>query len=254
MASDRAQDLEPVVSTHLSTLAADSGVPGSGSETVRRVFSRYVCDNLDNSPERERGSGCTAPRSPCADFNPSTGVYRVSVDGHFLIRASLLLPAAAAARICSRVAMIISPARGDYERAEQLPSGGDLALLLHLRCGDCVSVQLLPSPAIESDPLATASESPLRELAEPTNVRLSVELAMRKRKREASSDEDEAAEGSAARAPRAARGAAGSGTGSDTEWSEGFSSDDSAHAAALPPAAVRRVTRRLNRSLGGPRP
>ena len=232
-----------MVSAHLSTLAADSNSSGSGSQTARRVFSRYV--------PAARGGGGSAPRALCGDFSASTGVYRVSVDGHFLIRASLLLPTVAAARICSRVAVIISSGDALFERAEQLPSGGDLALLLHLRRGDCVSVQLLPSPAIESDPLATADESPPRAPAEPIEVRFAVELAMRKRKREASSDEDEA-EGGGARAPRAARSATGSGTGSDTEWSEGFSSDDSAHAAALAPAAVRRITRRLNRSLGGP--
>lgn len=235
--SSREQDLVPVVSTHLRTLDDHCSASGSGSDAARLIFARY-------EPEANR------VRVLCREFNPSTGVYRVSVDGHFLIRASLLAHAAAPARIRSRIAVIVSHACGDSERAEQLPSGGALALLLHLRTGDCVSVQLLPSPASVNDPLATASESPSAEPAEPTTARFSVELAMRKRKRESSSDEDES-ERSAARAPQTARFTAGGGAGSDTDWSEGFSSDDSAHLAALPPASVRRITRRLNESLPG---
>jgi hypothetical protein len=237
--SSRDQDLAPVVSAHLSALDGSSSV----LDAARLVFSRYA-------PAARVGGARVggAPRALCGDFDPATGVYRVSVDGHFVVRASLLLHAAAAARICSRVAVIIAHARGDFERAEQLPSGGSVALLLHLRRGDCVSVQLLPRPEIEREPQATTTEPSLREPDEPTVVQFSVELAMRKRKRESSSDEDDASKRSLARAPRAARAGAGSGTSSDTDWSEGFSSDDSAHVAALPPACVRRITRRLRTS------
>jgi hypothetical protein len=231
--SSRDQDLAPVVSTDLSTLDGHICSSSSASNSGRLIFSRYA-------PAENVGG---LPRALCADFNTSSGVYRVSIDGHFLIRASLLFDPTAAAQMCSRVAVIISHASGDFERAEQLPSGGSVALLLHLRRDDCVSVQLLPGLVVDSDLPAPTPAPSSRESARPTVVRFSVELAMRKRKRESSSDEDEAGR-STARAPRAARSSADSGTGSDTEWSEGFSSDASAHAAAL---TRRRNTRRLTR-------
>ncbi|KAG8461011.1 hypothetical protein KFE25_010762 [Diacronema lutheri] len=172
---------------------------------------------------------------PCPrEFDPALGLYTVSVDGHFLVRLTIDQAPSGGAR--GFVALVVTHPRGD-EYVEHVVRG-HAGALLHLRAGAAISARLLPA---DGEPSA---------LPGCARAQLSVELVMRKRKRAADLEEDEADERAArierraaratrrraSTAPGGARGASGDSsserTGSDTEWSDGFSSDDEARRAA----------------------
>lgn len=195
------------------------------------------------------------------EFDTATGAYTVSADGYFLLRARVEAPAEARREQAFVALAVIYP--DGAEHIEHVH--GDAGLLLHLRTGSAVSVRLLrcaPDGDASAAPACGAASTP-RGLAAagPVGMRvhLSVELAMRKRKRAADLEEDEEEERLASAQRRRAarqRSAAGLGghadaddgsshTGSDTEWSDGFSSDNEERRAARPPRRVRRVARQL---------
>jgi len=115
--------------------------------------------------------------------------------------------------------------------------------LRHLAANDVLFVE---ATSVESGGAASAA---LKRALSGLSVSLRIELAMRKRKRVADLDDlDEKEAEAAAVAQRKRgqkRGAAGleDGTGSSTEWSEGFSSDDDAKRRARPPKKVRALAR-----------
>lgn len=213
----RPQDLRSAVSSRLS------------QQDDALLFARWGVD------------AASCPR----EFNPITGTYTVGVDGHYLLRA-VITQTNSDAREPAFVVLVVKFASGD-EHVEHIGknSGGTL---LHLRAGAVVSLRLLPPPAF------FAPDNP------GMRVELSIELAMRKRKRAADLEEDADEERSARAERRASRakqrrlaeedegGSSRSGTGSDTEWSSGFESDDDARRAARPPPRMRRVARRLGQT------
>ena len=113
--------------------------------------------------------------------------------------------------------------------------------LRHLAANDMLFVE---ATSVESGGSASAA---LKRALSGLSVSLRIELAMRKRKRVADLDDldEKEAEAAAAAQRKRKRGAAEleEGTGSSTEWSEGFSSDDEAKRRARPPKKVRALTR-----------
>ena len=224
---------------------------------------------------KRRGGG--AKRRWCAkEFDAEAGRYTCSTDGHYIVKIAFQEPLGDRAPFVSLVHKhALSGTTFSHVDGQSCVAGG----MLHLRCGDSLSVQLVALP--------DATQTEIRKLERLTAV-LSIELCMRKRKRTHDFDESgesssgeagaqaaaqpaqrgaskaalrrrrkkkAAAAASAAAAAEAESGTAMEGaasdasgsdhTGSDTEWSEGFSSDDESVRAARLPKRVRRLNRSM---------
>lgn len=176
----------------------------------------------------------------CSRFDARAGVYACSVDGNYVVRVS----SGEAASDDSFLVLERSHVRGG--RTCSHVAGAGSGSLMHLRAGDTILLRLVGTAPL-----------PARPLAGP--VRLAISLAMRMRCREPEGllDEGEGegeGEGGGRGASRKAdakrrRGGGAASpssapeTGSDTEWSEGFSSDDEATRRERPPPKVRRLAR-----------
>ena len=220
---------------------------------------------------KRRGGG--AKRRWCAkEFDAEAGRYTCSTDGHYIVKIALREPLGDRAPFVSLVHNhALSGTTFSHVDGQACVAGG----MVHLRCGDSLSVQLVALP--------DATQTEIRKLERLTAV-LSIELCMRKRKRTHDFDESgesssgeagaqaaaepaqrgaskaalrrrrkkkaAAAAAAAATAASAMEGAASDAsgsdhTGSDTEWSEGFSSDDESVRAARLPKRVRRLNRSM---------
>mmetsp|Transcript_11728 Transcript_11728/g.27410 ORF Transcript_11728/g.27410 Transcript_11728/m.27410 type:complete len:212 (-) Transcript_11728:139-774(-) len=206
----------------MATSCSTSAHPLGGTLAASAIFERYEI------------AGC-CPR----EFDPARGVYRVSADGLYLLRISVVVertgpgaaPAALEAQLPFVVLRITHPS-GDAHVEHVLATAGSL---FHLRAGALVAVHLVSPVGDGGSEIRGARWSP--------RVQLSVELSMRKRKRARDLEEDEETR----RALPAAREAeGGDGTGSDTEWSDGFSSDDEQRRSAREAPKLRRMARELD--------
>ena len=225
------------------------------------------------------------PKRWCAkEFDPASGVYTCSTDGVYLVALSVEerggRGGAAADRLPSdsffatlHQGHACGSTSDNYDHVDA--TTGRAGKLVHLRAGDTLSVRLLIA--------ADASEADLRGV-DRVAATLAIELCQRKRKRAIDSDSDDddhsttkgqdahqvkrrviakgkrrvaaknpdpqharqqdaVAPGAVADAEAAADADT---TGSDTEWSEGFSSDDEAmeeRRSARPPKEARRLAR-----------
>ena len=174
----------------------------------------------------------------CSRFDARAGVYACSVDGNYVVRVS----SGEAASDDSFLVLERSHVRGG--RTCSHVAGAGSGSLMHLRAGDTILLRLVGTAPL-----------PARPLAGP--VRLAISLAMRMRCREPEGlldegeGEDEGGGRGASRKADAKRRRGGGAaspssapeTGSDTEWSEGFSSDDDATRRERPPPKVRRLAR-----------
>lgn len=170
-----------------------------------------------------------------AELNAAAGLYTASVDGMYVVD---VLPSH---RLASEVGFITlvqrHAATGTSVHTHVDPWIGGL---VQLRENDTLCVVARP---VDEDGAASRLVHALSD----TSVSLRVQLAMRKKKRAedlADLDEQEA-EAAARAAAKRKRQAPGEeeGTGSETEWSEGFSSDDDARRQARPPKRVRALAR-----------
>ena len=255
------------------------GAGGRGDPGPRRFglvdFTAPAAGGGSRRRGKRRGGG--AKRRWCAkEFDAEAGRYTCSTDGHYIVKIAFQEPLGDRAPFVSLVHHhALSGTTFSHVDGQSCVAGG----MLHLRCGDSLSVQLVALP--------DATQTEIRKLERLTAV-LSIELCMRKRKRTHDFDESgesssgeagaqaaaqpaqrgaskaalrrrrkkkAAAAASAAAAAEAESGTAMEGaasdasgsdhTGSDTEWSEGFSSDDESVRAARLPKRVRRLNRSM---------
>jgi hypothetical protein len=155
--SSKPQDLLGAESSHTSPLHT------RGDASGRRVFDRWQVP-----------SPLPIPR----EFNPATGAYAVGIDGHYFVRVGVRT-APREAESCQFVALSVSHADGDehvehcgfaapealiprealtahpqpahpqpahQQPAHQQPAHQQTGVLLHLRAGDEIRVELLPDP------------------------------------------------------------------------------------------------------------
>ena len=180
-----------------------------------------------------------------AELDALAGVYTASVDGMYVVGVWPSQRLDSDVGFLTLVQRHAATGTSVHRHVDGSSCDGGL---LHLREKDTLCVVASP---VESGGAAGRLASALRGMS----VSLRVELAMRKRKRaEDLADLDEQEAEAAARAAAKAvakrkRGALAApdeeeeGTGSDTEWSEGFSSDDEARRQARPPKRVRALAR-----------
>lgn len=214
------------------------------------------------SKKRRGGGGSKGRRQWCSkDFNTELGVYTCSTDGHYYVRLDVAPPPAATPPLFFTLVLRHTLGGTSHEHAAPGSSGCSTGKLFWLRRGDQVSARATHASAgVVVAPVA------LRALEAGLAATLNVELCMRKRKRGdefREEDDDPDSETTAAAAAiasgkavkgrrrrekklRARKQAAAataavaaeqpsddvdgdsSGTGSDTEWEEGFESSDSA--------------------------
>jgi len=279
----RPQDVVGAVSGRVVPLGDSDEEDGGGGEGARRFglvdFAPGGSKGGSKGGSRRRGKrrGGGAKRRWCAkEFDAEAGRYTCSTDGHYIVKIAFQEPLGDRAPFVSLVHNhALSGTTFSHVDGQSCVAGG----MLHLRCGDSLSVQLVALP--------DATQTEIRKLERLTAV-LSIELCMRKRKRTHDFDESgesssgeagaqaaaqpaqrgaskaalrrrrkkkAAAAASAAAAAEAESGTAMEGaasdasgsdhTGSDTEWSEGFSSDDESVRAARLPKRVRRLNRSM---------
>ena len=171
-----------------------------------------------------------------SEFNAEEGVYTASVDGMYSVCALSSQPLSSDIGFLTLVHSHASGATSVHTHIDPARYEGGL---MHLRAHDTLCV--VASCADSGSAASTALKCALTGLS----VSLRIELAMRKRKRVADLDDLDEKEAEAAATARRKRAAAevDDETGSDTEWSEGFSSDDEAKRARRPPKKVRALAR-----------
>ena len=170
-----------------------------------------------------------------AEFNAADGIYTASVDGMYYVSVWPCRPLPSDVGFLMLAHHHASGATSVHTHIEPWENG-----LRHLAANDVLFVE---ATSVESGGSASAA---LKRALSGLSVSLRIELAMRKRKRVADLDDlDEKEAEMAAAAAQRKRGAAEleDGTGSSTEWSEGFSSDDEAKRRARPPKKVRALAR-----------
>ena len=170
-----------------------------------------------------------------AEFNAADGIYTASVDGMYYVSVWPCRPLPSDVGFLMLAHHHASGATSVHTHIEPWENG-----LRHLAANDVLFVEAI---SVESGRVASAA---LKSALSGLSVSLRIELAMRKRKRVADLDDlDEKEAEMAAAAAQRKRGAAEleDGTGSSTEWSEGFSSDDEAKRRARPPKKVRALAR-----------
>ena len=169
-----------------------------------------------------------------AEFNAADGIYTASVDGMYYVSVWPCRPLPSDVGFLMLAHHHASGATSVHTHIEPWENG-----LRHLAANDVLFVEAI---SVESGRVASAA---LKSALSGLSVSLRIELAMRKRKRVADLDDLDEKEAEAAAAAQRKRGAAEleEGTGSSTEWSEGFSSDDEAKRRARPPKKVRALTR-----------
>lgn len=173
-----------------------------------------------------------------AEFNAAGGIYTASVDGMYYVSVWPGRPLPSDVGFLMLAHHHASGATSVHTHIEPWENG-----LRHLAANDVLFVE---ATSVESGGAASAA---LKRALSGLSVSLRIELAMRKRKRVADLDDLDEKEAEAAAAAQRKRGqkrgAAGleDGTGSSTEWSEGFSSDDDAKRRARPPKKVRALAR-----------
>ena len=139
---------------------------------------------------------------------------------------------------------------GPYLEDELGAEGVDDLRMLEPQQLKAVRAMLKPLPLKKfniryNELMGGSASAALKRALSGLSVSLRIELAMRKRKRVADLDDLDEKEAETAAAAQRKRGAAEleDGTGSSTEWSEGFSSDDEAKRRARPPKKVRALAR-----------
>ena len=169
-----------------------------------------------------------------AEFNAADGIYTASVDGMYYVSVWPCRPLPWDVGFLMLTHHHASGATSVHTHIEPWENG-----LRHLAANDVLFVE---ATSVESGGVASAA---LKRALSGLSVSLRIELAMRKRKRVADLDDLDEKEAEAAAAAQRKRGAAEleEGTGSSTEWSEGFSSDDEAKRRARPPKKVRALAR-----------
>ena len=169
-----------------------------------------------------------------AEFNVADGIYTASVDGMYYVSVWPSRPLPSDVGFLKLAHHHASGATSVFSHIAPWEHG-----LRHLAANDMLFVE---ATSVESGGAASAA---LKQALSGLSVSLRIELAMRKRKRVADLDDLDEKEAEAAAAAQRKRGAAEleDGTGSSTEWSEGFSSDDEAKRRARPPKKVRALAR-----------
>ena len=169
-----------------------------------------------------------------AEFNAADGIYTASVDGMYYVSVWPSRPLPSDVGFLKLAHHHASGATSVFSHIAPWEHG-----LRHLAANDMLFVE---ATSVESGGAASAA---LKQALSGLSVSLRIELAMRKRKRVADLDDLDEKEAEAAAAAKRKRGAAEleDGTGSSTEWSEGFSSDDEAKRRARPPKKVRALAR-----------
>ena len=169
-----------------------------------------------------------------AELNAADGIYTASVDGMYYVSVWPSRPLPSDVGFLKLAHHHASGATSVFSHIAPWEHG-----LRHLAANDMLFVE---ATSVESGGAASAA---LKQALSGLSVSLRVELAMRKRKRVADLDDLDEKEAEAAAAAKRKRGAAEleEGTGSSTEWSEGFSSDDEAKRRARPPKKVRALAR-----------
>ena len=169
-----------------------------------------------------------------AEFNAADGIYTASVDGMYYVSVWPCRPLPSDVGFLMLAHHHASGATSVHTHIEPWENG-----LRHLAANDMLFVE---ATSVESGGSASAA---LKRALSGLSVSLRIELAMRKRKRVADLDDLDEKEAETAAAAQRKRGAAEleDGTGSSTEWSEGFSSDDEAKRRARPPKKVRALAR-----------
>eukprot|EP00964_Phaeocystis_antarctica_P087732 scaffold55745_cov66-Phaeocystis_antarctica.AAC.2 len=171
-----------------------------------------------------------------AEFNAADGIYTASVDGMYYVSVWPCRPLPSDVGFLMLAHHHASGATSVHTHIEPWENG-----LRHLAANDVLFVEAI---SVESGRVASAA---LKSALSGLSVSLRIELAMRKRKRVADLDDldEKEAEAAAAAQRKRKRGATEleEGTGSSTEWSEGFSSDDEAKRRARPPKKMRVLAR-----------
>jgi len=181
-----------------------------------------------------RFTGYVGAVNLCAEFKAADGIYTASVDGMYYVSVWPSRPLPSDVGFLKLAHHHASGATAVFSHIEPWEHG-----LRHLAANDMLFVE---ATSVESGGAASAA---LKQALSGLSVSLRIELAMRKRKRVADLDDLDEKEAEAAAVAQRKRGAAEleEGTGSSTEWSEGFSSDDEAKRRARPPKKVRALAR-----------
>ena len=220
----------------MDSVAASSSTAPSGCQRQQDVAasSTRIVVQPDGSHRFAGYAGAGELQATVAEFNAADGTYTASVDGMYFVSLWPSRPLPSDVGFLMLAHHHASGATSVHTHIEPSESG-----LRHLAANDVLFVE---ASSAESGGAASAA---LKRALSGLSVSMRVELTMRKRKRVADLDDLDEKEAEAAAATRRKRDAAGleDGTGSSTEWSEGFSSDDETKRHARPPKKVRKLVR-----------